>query len=70
MKVVIAGGGATGCLAALLLARAGHEVLVLERDRCAPPRKVMGMIATPGEVYTEPEVVARTSEQLRAALMP
>ncbi|TVZ07014.1 FAD-dependent oxidoreductase [Trebonia kvetii] len=32
MKVVIAGGGGTGCFAALLLARAGHEVLVLERD--------------------------------------
>ena len=36
MKVVIAGGGATGCFAALLLARAGHEVLVLERDRLEP----------------------------------
>jgi hypothetical protein len=27
--------------------------------------KVMGMIATPGEVYTDPEVVARTREVLR-----
>lgn len=36
MRVVIAGGGAAGCFAALLLARAGHEVLVLERDRLEP----------------------------------
>ena len=33
MKVIIAGAGGTGCFAALLLARAGHEVTVLERDR-------------------------------------
>ena len=33
MKIAIVGGGAAGLLAALLLARAGHEVLVLERDR-------------------------------------
>ena len=38
MKVVIAGGGATGCFAALLLARAGHEVVVLDRDRLEPRR--------------------------------
>ncbi|HEY1699630.1 MAG TPA: FAD-dependent oxidoreductase [Trebonia sp.] len=36
MKVVIAGGGGTGCFATLLLARAGHEVVVLERENRAP----------------------------------
>ncbi len=35
MQVAIAGGGAAGLLAALMLARAGHEVAVLERDRLA-----------------------------------
>jgi len=30
---VIIGGSAAGCCAALLLARAGHEVLVVEKHR-------------------------------------
>jgi 2-polyprenyl-6-methoxyphenol hydroxylase-like FAD-dependent oxidoreductase len=33
VKVVVIGASAAGCFATLLLARAGHEVLVLEKDR-------------------------------------
>ena len=36
MKITIIGGGAGGLFAALLLARAGHEVVVLEQDRVEP----------------------------------
>lgn len=40
MRVAIAGGSAAGLVAALLLARAGHEVLVLEREDLAPAADV------------------------------
>ena len=33
VRVVVIGASAAGCFATLLLARAGHEVLVLEKDR-------------------------------------
>jgi len=36
LKIAIAGGSASGLFASLLLARAGHDVTVLERDRLAP----------------------------------
>jgi 2-polyprenyl-6-methoxyphenol hydroxylase-like FAD-dependent oxidoreductase len=36
LKIVILGGSFAGLSASLLLARAGHEVLVLERDRLEP----------------------------------
>jgi 2-polyprenyl-6-methoxyphenol hydroxylase-like FAD-dependent oxidoreductase len=35
LKIAIVGGGGAGLFAALLLARAGHEIVVLERDRLA-----------------------------------
>ena len=36
MRIVIAGGSAAGLFTALLLARAGHDVVVLDRDRLEP----------------------------------
>ncbi len=36
MKIVIAGGSAAGMFASLILARAGHRVLLLERDSLEP----------------------------------
>ena len=36
LKIAIAGGSAAGLFAALLLARAGHDIVVLERDRLEP----------------------------------
>jgi 2-polyprenyl-6-methoxyphenol hydroxylase-like FAD-dependent oxidoreductase len=36
MRFVVAGGGVAGLAASLALARAGHEVVVLERDRVDP----------------------------------
>ena len=40
MRVVVIGASAAGCFATLLLARAGHEVLVLEKDRLELARDV------------------------------
>jgi 2-polyprenyl-6-methoxyphenol hydroxylase-like FAD-dependent oxidoreductase len=46
VKIAIAGGGAAGLSASLLLARAGHEVAVLERDRLEPAPDVESAAAS------------------------
>ncbi|HEU0240860.1 MAG TPA: tryptophan 7-halogenase [Micromonosporaceae bacterium] len=40
MRVVVVGGSAAGLFTSLLLARAGHEVVVLDRDPLEPARDV------------------------------
>ena len=56
MKITIIGGGAGGLFAALLLARAGHEVVVLEQDRVEPGADVE---SAAGSAYrpTAPQIV-------------
>lgn len=88
MRIIVVGGSAAGQFTALLLARAGHEVVLLDRDPVEPASgieaaasafrpavdaivfrafwRVMGMLARPDDVYTDPDVVARTRDVLRS----
>lgn len=46
LRIVIVGGGAAGAFASLLLARAGHEIVVLEQDRLEPAPDVEAAAAS------------------------
>jgi 2-polyprenyl-6-methoxyphenol hydroxylase-like FAD-dependent oxidoreductase len=56
MKITVIGASGAGAFAALLLARAGHEVLVLERDRLDPAPDV-GNAAAAAFRATAPQIV-------------
>ena len=73
MRIVIIGGGAAGLLASLLLARVGHEVAVLERDRLRPAPDVESAAAAAfrpaaPQVVQPHMVMARCRELLRQHL--
>jgi 2-polyprenyl-6-methoxyphenol hydroxylase-like FAD-dependent oxidoreductase len=73
VKIALVGGGAAGAFAALLLAQAGHEVLVLEQARLTPAPDVEAAAAaayrpTAAQIVQPHIVMARCRELLRARL--
>ncbi|MBV9561706.1 MAG: FAD-binding protein [Bradyrhizobium sp.] len=56
MKIIIIGGGFAGLSASLMLARAGHQILVLERDRLEPGADVEAAAASAFRT-TAPQIV-------------
>jgi 2-polyprenyl-6-methoxyphenol hydroxylase-like FAD-dependent oxidoreductase len=74
LKVVIVGGGAAGLFASLLLARAGHEVVVLELDRLEPAADVEAAAAAAfrptAPQIVQPHIVMARCRELLAERLP
>jgi 2-polyprenyl-6-methoxyphenol hydroxylase-like FAD-dependent oxidoreductase len=73
MKIAIIGGGAGGLFAALLLARVGHEVTVLEQDRMEPAGDVESVAVSAyrplaPQIVQPHAVMARCRELIRDRL--
>ncbi len=74
MDIVIAGGSAAGLAAALLLARAGHQALVLERDCLQPASDVESAAAAAfrpsAPQIVQPHIVMARCRQLLIERLP
>jgi 2-polyprenyl-6-methoxyphenol hydroxylase-like FAD-dependent oxidoreductase len=74
LDIAIAGGSAAGLFAALLLARAGHQVLVLERDFLQPGPDVESAAAAAfrpsAPQIVQPHIVMARCRQLLIERLP
>jgi len=74
LDIVIAGGSAAGLFAALLLARAGHQALVLERDSLQPAPDVESAAAAAfrpaAPQIVQPHIVMARCRQLLTERLP
>jgi 2-polyprenyl-6-methoxyphenol hydroxylase-like FAD-dependent oxidoreductase len=74
VKVVIVGAGAVGLFASLMLARAGHEVVVLEQDRLARAPDVESAAASAfrpsAPQIVKPHIIAARFRELLLQRLP
>jgi 2-polyprenyl-6-methoxyphenol hydroxylase-like FAD-dependent oxidoreductase len=74
LRIAIAGGSAAGLFAALLLARAGHDVVVLERDRLEPAADVESAAAvafrSSAPQIVQPHLIMARCRQLLIERLP
>jgi glycine/D-amino acid oxidase-like deaminating enzyme len=73
-RIAIVGGGAAGSFAALLLARAGHQVVVLDKDRLEPAPDVEAAAASAFRAsapqIVQPHIVMAKCRQLLMERLP
>lgn len=74
MRIAIVGGSAAGLLAGLMLARVGHEVVVLERDGLEPAADVESAAASAFRAgapqLVQPHVVLALCRELMRTHLP